>query len=709
MDQNVNFKVAALLVEPGSNRLSSKDIQVVIEGRLMTLLVYLCERSGETVSREQLIKNVWNGNVVSDSAIYRAVAELRKALKTNFSLTDVVKTVPKKGYLIEQELISSFNPIESPAQQTNRYKLRLTLITAITVVSLVYGIFFTANDVQKESTSPLRVKTLTSATGKEYTPAISPNGQWVIYAHRENVDSYSRLYLLSINQANEKDSSVQLIKPPLQPMALTDKNELSHYSRAAWSSSGNKIAYQKVTNKRCKILIAEIDFKSFEITNPQQIAECTSQVNSPISWSSDDRSVFYISALSGRMESVEQQLDTIEIKPLMSPKNQFAWNNFVVSSPYDSKVLILSYIDYRETEFILYDYETRKHQVVHREPAFVRSASWGNSPKEILFEENAQRVKSLNLQSGSTHYWYEPGIYLWGITRSKNQPVFAIGQMQQAEEGIKVARIHNKEDVSAKWSLNSSLIDKNPEFANLSNQVAFVSNRSGNDQIWLRQQDGTIKRITQFTGEKWFGRLRWSNDDQRILFARGEVIYSVDVNSGQLEVIVKYHQKESKVPYAPNWSADNKSIFYSVHQKGRNSIWQLAINDDLEKSREISQSDSRNLQQSHDGKYLYFTNIGINGLIQYNISTDEYQQILPELHPNNWNAWRLSKDGIYYLNHTSTASGVYFFNLETNQKQQIFEWDIITGRHFSISHDGELYARDLFVDSEASIVKLTEQ
>ncbi len=709
MDQNLNFKVADILVEPGSNRLSREDIQIVIEGRLMTLLLYLCERSGETVSREQLIKSVWNGNVVSDSAIYRAVAELRKALKTNFSLTDVVKTVPKKGYLIEQELISNLNSSEPPVRQTSPYILSISIIAAIVTISLFSGIFFTANDTQQKSTNSLRVKTLTSATGKEYTPSISPNGQWVIYTHREKVSSYGRLYLLRISQTNERDSSGQLIESPLQPVGLTDKDEQSHYSRATWSSSGNRVAFQKLTDNGCEILIGDINFKSFRITNQQPIAKCTSQVQSPISWSSDDKSVFYISALSGRMEAVEQQLDTLESKQLMSPENQFAWNNFVTTSPYDTKALILSYIDYRETEFILYDYETGKHQVIHREPALIRSASWGSTPQNILFEQNAQRVLSLNFESGATRYWYEPGIYLWGITRSKNHPIFAIGQMQQAEEGIKVAEIHSKQDVSDTWSLNSSLIDKNPEFANLSNQIAFVSNRSGNDQIWLREPDGRIKRLTQFSGEKWFGRLRWSKDDQEILFARGEVIYVIDVSSGLLEVLVEYPQEESKVPYAPNWSADNKSIFYSVHQKGRNSIWQLTINDDLEKSREISQSDSRNLQQSLDGKYLYFTNIGINGLIQYNISTDEYQQVLPELHPNNWNAWRVSKDGIYYLNLNSNAKGVYFYSFKTNEKRQIFEWEVITGRHFSISHDGNLYARDLFVDSEASIVKLTEQ
>ena len=53
---------------------------VSLEPRVAALLQHFLDHPGELLSRDQLVAEVWEGRVVSDDAIRRAVSSLRRAL-----------------------------------------------------------------------------------------------------------------------------------------------------------------------------------------------------------------------------------------------------------------------------------------------------------------------------------------------------------------------------------------------------------------------------------------------------------------------------------------------------------------------------------------------------------------------------------------------------------------------------------------------------
>lgn len=73
----------------------------------MQLLVALARRAGETVDRESLIDEVWDGRVVSDESLFRCVADLRKKLGDSSSAPKYVQTRPKRGY----RLLATVKPL----------------------------------------------------------------------------------------------------------------------------------------------------------------------------------------------------------------------------------------------------------------------------------------------------------------------------------------------------------------------------------------------------------------------------------------------------------------------------------------------------------------------------------------------------------------------------------------------------------------------
>lgn len=62
------------------------------------VLIYLLERAGRLVSREELIDAIWHEAAVTDNALAQCIAEIRKALGDDPRKPVYVRTVFKVGY-----------------------------------------------------------------------------------------------------------------------------------------------------------------------------------------------------------------------------------------------------------------------------------------------------------------------------------------------------------------------------------------------------------------------------------------------------------------------------------------------------------------------------------------------------------------------------------------------------------------------------------
>src|SRR5262245_42083707 len=79
--QEPDFRVAGTEVRPSSLEVSYQGEALGLEPRVMQVLVALCRRRGQAVSRQDLVESCWAGRVVTEGALNRSVAQLRKALR----------------------------------------------------------------------------------------------------------------------------------------------------------------------------------------------------------------------------------------------------------------------------------------------------------------------------------------------------------------------------------------------------------------------------------------------------------------------------------------------------------------------------------------------------------------------------------------------------------------------------------------------------
>jgi len=85
-------------VSPASGQISRGDESIRVEARTMRLLLCLAEHTGEVVSIDELLTQVWSGVIVTPDSVYQAVASLRRLLGDDPKQPTYIATVPRLGY-----------------------------------------------------------------------------------------------------------------------------------------------------------------------------------------------------------------------------------------------------------------------------------------------------------------------------------------------------------------------------------------------------------------------------------------------------------------------------------------------------------------------------------------------------------------------------------------------------------------------------------
>jgi TolB-like protein/DNA-binding winged helix-turn-helix (wHTH) protein/Tfp pilus assembly protein PilF len=92
------FRIGDWQVEPLLGRVSKEGRMVHLRAKVMDVLVFLVERAGQVVSKDELLNGVWGTEFVSESALTRVVTELRQAFGDDVERPWLIETIPKRGY-----------------------------------------------------------------------------------------------------------------------------------------------------------------------------------------------------------------------------------------------------------------------------------------------------------------------------------------------------------------------------------------------------------------------------------------------------------------------------------------------------------------------------------------------------------------------------------------------------------------------------------
>src|SRR5439155_9559166 len=149
----------------------------------------------------------------------------------------------------------------------------------------------------------------------------------------------------------------------------------------------------------------------------------------------------------------------------------------------------------------------------------------------------------------------------------------------------------------------STRLDYSPQYSPDGKRIVFQSDRSGSQEIWICDSDGS-KYVQVTTLGKWAGTPRWSPDGQQIAFdlhteGRGD-IYVISAEGGLPRSLVTGDSDDTE----PSWSRDGRWIYFASNRTRERQVWKVPSEGG--EPVQVTKQGGGLAFESPDGKYLYY-------------------------------------------------------------------------------------------------------
>lgn len=203
----------------------------------LKLLEVFIQNTGIILTREELTNLVWERRVIGNNSLPNAIHALRSALEDDGKQQRIIKTIPKKGYLLEAEYCCSIVKEESEVKENNELILPESSVVSqaapqavpvertVQDVTVLAGPAFSAEVI--ESQAEVRASSSLQVPVHHYrrlfivlimvvmAAAIACSGMWYFLEGRQNrllideqeTNVYSNIHIYKIAPASTPDRS----------------------------------------------------------------------------------------------------------------------------------------------------------------------------------------------------------------------------------------------------------------------------------------------------------------------------------------------------------------------------------------------------------------------------------------------------------------------------------------------------------------------
>jgi dipeptidyl aminopeptidase/acylaminoacyl peptidase len=242
---------------------------------------------------------------------------------------------------------------------------------------------------------------------------------------------------------------------------------------------------------------------------------------------------------------------------------------------------------------------------------------------------------------------------------------------------------------SANWRrlIASTGQDASPQYSPGGDRICFRSDRSGEEQLWVSQADGSdARQVTREAVRPSVGR--WSPDGSSIVFNSPQAgeIYVATESGNQWTV------RDTGVKGVhPVFAHDGQSIYAG----GSSAIVRFPVAGGTAAT--VAPTKAEALALSRDGRFLYFVREPADTSLQrLELATMVTTTVLDGLVPGCTSCWALADDGVYYLGSDTQSfdeQRLMFRDLRTLKDRIVTAypeplWPLGSGP-FSLSPDGK--------------------
>jgi Tol biopolymer transport system component/DNA-binding winged helix-turn-helix (wHTH) protein len=503
MESSKPVRFGPFELKPETGELRKHGVLLNLQDQPAKLLVALLERPGEVVSRAELVKLLWpDGTFVDfDRGLNAAVTRLRQALSDSAESPRYVETVARRGYrFIGSVEAAGASPNDThcvePGPPVPLERRRWIFITGAFAVAAIIGAVWLRRS-ERPSVPPSGPVPLTTLDGIETEPSFSPDATQVAFAWngatQDNFDIYVKVVGIGV------------------PVRLT--SDPAPDRRPVWSPDGRYVAF--IRQGRGLFIVPPAGGTERQIGDAAAAA---------LAWSPDGKHLIFAST---GVEPLETGIHAVavdggELRRLLAvpkPRRVDALalspdgRRLAYSSCYGFKCELMS----GEVDGQL-NLRGQPMRLADR-PGGINAIAWTADSRSLILSE----WEGLGLGSGLR-------LTRVGLDRPEEvQPLpfggqnAAAGALSGSGSKLVYSQVQHNTDIwqieggeASRSPVSSTLNDESPQFSPDGKRVVFSSHRSGRQEVWVANVDGSQPQ--QLTSSIASGTPRWSPDGKWIAY-----------------------------------------------------------------------------------------------------------------------------------------------------------------------------------------------
>lgn len=643
-------KIEHFRVKEDENRLISDNSDIKMQPKVFDVLVILSRHQGNTVSRKQLIKEVWNGHSeIGDAALTSAIYAIRKVFKDK---PNAISTISKKGYKLN--LSVHFEEQNSG----KKFSKHLVLISLLAFVLVAIGIFelkgVLLGDAIREQ--PPKVHFLaphpvTYFEGREDYPDVSADGKKLVYSW-EKKGSNSNIFIQSLDDTS---------KPLLQ---LSDESG-SDYS-PVFSPDSTKVAFVRVTKSRCKIILK--DLLSFDEST---LGDCYFEKKYRIlDWSPSGKLIAYITLNQKSNASVFlYNTETGSKHEILKPSS--IENDRTLSWASNSDELII--VRESKAQNLVYRFSSDlKPSILMRSDEQIYSVAWSKDDLSIyltMLKNQKIGISQFDIGSKAIQEVFHDDTPLNLTTAHENQGEIIYSKFE-AKEQISTIPIECAKESGCPLTplISSSHRNLYASYNKAIGRYIFISDRTGSFEVWSASLKGTnTKKVTDNSGLS--GIPSWAVDSDAFV-----ATFQVE---GGLDQLFRGSEASTQLQRIISDSYDYKSPIFTEKNKlqvtsnrsGQWELWSLSL--DSSSFSQLTDDHGRFGRLSEDKEYLYYSRENKRGIWRKALNSGIVDQINSELEPSDWGNFLLWKNSIMYV-YRSNSDQIIKQSIDKSKREVLY-------------------------------------
>ncbi|MCG9760387.1 MULTISPECIES: winged helix-turn-helix domain-containing protein [Pseudoalteromonas] len=619
----MRFKIAAIQFDTLNRTLENDNSTIRLEPKPYLLLQTLIAANGNTVSREQLIEEVWQGRIVTESAINKAVSTLRQHLNKLDSQTNYIETIPTVGYRLIPRAVGLVTSTKSPKR-----KVRFLIGGAILV-------------------------SLLSALITFQVVRLSPNTKSLI---PEKITSQSGIELqLSSATRSSSFSYLHPITTPLSELWLHHHGESrkllsGNISAQALSPDASKIAFVDDENG-CMVKQLTIAKQSV-----QSLFSCQAVERIKLIWGRNGRELIYRKRenIHNGFGLYRYDLNTHKHTQLTLPPSSgnLRGDHLFSLSQGQDRLAVATYLGEDIHRLTLYHYPQMSTEHTIELPYNPTSLTWSANGQQIYFSQ-ANSIYSVNAQSHAVTLLHKFTAPIESLTLLDNNDTLLLNQYKLASNIKLFEPVQNV----VKVVVDNQALNRLPR-ANQSQHIWYISDHGAHSALWSIDTNREAKTQVPLPHIFNFQRYQLNSDSSKILFEYQDAIYQFSIEQLETTEILSAELK----PYVANYGQHDDEIIYSSERSGSWQLWSLNLI--------TNQHQQLTTQGGYSGyklnNVLYFTKFTQPGI--WRLEDGQESLVVAEVPVRNWLNWRLRGNALYYEKDKS----IWRFDLKTHQEKLYF-------------------------------------